>query len=110
MGRGADEGGEADRRTSGRGRAHWTDERIGADTAQTGGRADGGRQVDDWMGRTGYADARTGWRTSGRMDEGGWGRMDSPKDKTPQLTRQLTWPLEIQRGHPRVTVQTGHLL
>ena len=77
----------------------WADERTGgrADGVGTpGGRAD---KVDN--GRTGgraegLADGRTGGR---RISEG----------KTPDLTRHLTWPWEIQRGHPRVTVKLPHL-
>ena len=74
-----------DKRTSGRGRARWADERTEADTGRTG-------RTSRW----GRAHARTGGR---RISEG----------KTPNLTRQLTWPLEIQRGRPRVTIKLPHL-
>ena len=76
----ADEGSE---RTSGQagGRA---DERTGADNGRMGERVDG----------------RTGRRTGGRQISEG---------KTPDLMRQLTWPWEIQRGRPRVTVKLPHL-
>ena len=77
-------GGRADGRTSGWGRTCRAEERTGADNGRTGGRADGG-------GR-----GRTGGR---RISEG----------KTPDLTRHLTWPWEIQRGRPRVTVKLPHL-
>ena len=47
----------------------------------------------------------------GQVDE--WTGADDigliSKGKTPQLTCQLTWSLEIQRSHPWITVQTGHL-
>ena len=68
---------------------------MGVDGKHTGGRADKGGWADEWNGR--------------RVDGGGRCRTDFPKGKTPQLTRQLTWPLEIQRGRPRVTIQMGHL-
>ena len=55
-----------------------------------------GGQVDK---RTGADNGRTGGQT-GRTVEDGF-----PKGKTPKLTRQLTWPLKIQHGRPRLTVQ-----
>ena len=80
------------------------DERTGADNGRMSGRGRtmGGRA--DWRtGGWGWAKARTsGWadglanwrtgrqgRTSGRRISEG---------KTPNLTRELTWPWEIQRG------------
>ena len=59
------------------------------------------RTTDDMRrtGRTGAggrADGRTGGR---RISEG----------KTPNLTRHLTWPWEIQRGRPRITVKLSDL-
>ena len=80
-------GGRPDERTSGR-------RRMGADK-QIGRR---GR-----MG--GMADGRTG----GMANRGGRCRTDFLEGKTPQLTHQLTWPLEIQCGRSWVTIQTGHL-
>ena len=78
------------------------------------GRADGrtgaGGCVDglaDW--RTGgRANRRTGadWRMSGRGRTGG--RRIS-EGKTPNLTRHLTWPWEVQRGRPWVTVKLPDL-
>ena len=70
-------------------------------TRATGGRADGradegGQWADRRTGGRGRAGARTGGR---RISEG----------KTPNLTRQLTWPWEIQRGRPRVTIKLSHL-
>ena len=78
--------GRADRRTCGRGL------RAGR---QTGGRADeaDGRTGQD-IEASGSAIGRTG-----RTVEDGF-----PKGKTPKLTRQLTWPSEIQCGRPRITV------
>ena len=79
--------GHVDRWMSGRGRT-------------MGGRADrrtrAGTRADGW----------TGWRTGGRGRTGG--RRIS-EGKTPNLTRQLTWLSEIQRGCPRVTVKLLHL-
>ena len=66
------------------------DERTGADNGRMGGRVGG--LVD---GRT-SGRGRTGGR---RISEG----------KTPDLTHHLTWPWEIQRGCPRVTVKLPHL-
>ena len=89
-----DGGGQwADGRTGGRGRAK----------ARTGGRAD--RAAD------GVADGRIGWRT-GRLADGGQGRTGGRRiseGKTPNLTRQLTWPWEIQRDCPWVTIKLPHL-
>ena len=60
---------------------------------RTGGRADGGGQ---------WVDGRTGGqgRTAGRRIS---------KGKTPNLTCHLTWPWEIQRGRPQVTVKLPDL-
>ena len=44
------------------------------------------------------------------MDGGGRCRTDRPKGKTPQLTCQLTWPLEIKRVRPWVSVKIGLFL
>ena len=63
------------------------------------------------MAWTGSADGRTGEQADGGAD-GRIGRTVEdgfPKGKTPKLTRQLTWPSEIQRGRPQVTVQLRHL-
>ena len=78
-------GGRAHRRTSGRA--------DGRADRQTGGRADGGGQ---WADGRACGRGRTGGR---RISEG----------KTPDLMRHLTWPWEIQRGRPRVTVKLSHL-
>ena len=89
-------GGLADRQTSERGRARWTDERTEADTRWTGEQADEGRRARRQV------DGRTDWRTGGRLRMGG--RRIS-EGKTPNLTCQLTWPSKIQRGRPLVTVK-----
>ena len=70
--------------------------------------------MNEWTGanngRTdGAADGGTNWRTGGRADGGGRADDGFPKGKTPNLTHQLTWPSEIQRGRPRVTVKLFHL-
>ena len=75
----------ADERTGGR-----ADERTGADNGRTGGRIGG------------LADGRTSGR--GRM-----GGQRIFKGKTPDLTRHLTRPWEIQRGRPWVTVKLPDL-
>ena len=62
-------------------------------TSTPSGRADKGGQWAD--GQTG-GQGRTGGQ---RISEG----------KTPDLKRHLTWPWEIQRGRPRVTVKLPHL-
>ena len=85
-----------------------------------GGRADGwadgrtggrGLRVDERMG--GWAGGRTGGRVGGLADwwTGGRGRTGGriSEGKTPNLTRHLTWPWEIQRGRPRVTVKLPDL-
>ena len=75
-------GGRAHRRTGGR----------------TCGYADGGGQWTDGRG-----DGRTGRRTGGRVGglaDGRTGEQRISEGKTPDLTRQLTWPWEIQHGHP----------
>ena len=57
-----------------------------------------------WSRRArGRADGVADWRTGGRVDDG------FPKGKTPNLTRQLTWPLEIQRGRLWITIKLPHL-
>ena len=80
------------------------------------------------MGRqaNGAADGRTewqtgelaDWRTSGRVGrladwrtgrQGRTGGRRISEGKSPNLTRPLTWPWEIQRGRPRVTVKLPHL-
>ena len=81
----ADGGGQANKRTGADG---WTG---------------GGWEADGWTG--GMADGRNG----GRAERGGRCRTDFPRGKTLQLMHQLTWPLEIQRGRPRVTVKLPHL-
>ena len=66
----------------------------GADERRMGG------QVEWRMGR------RAEWRTSG------WGGRAIDrflKGKTPNLTLQLIWLSEIQRGRLRVTVKLPHL-
>ena len=101
------------------GRTGWADRVGGRADGWADGRTSGrGLQADEWTGgRTGgWADKRTGPGTlGGRADGGGqWadgrtgGRRIS-EGKTPNLTCQLTWPWEIQRGHPRVTVKLPHL-
>ena len=96
----ADCGGRADGRTGGgradRGRRAADGRRTKADNGWTGGQADGA--VD---GRTGgQVGGLADWRTGGRRISEG---------KTPNLTHPLTWPWEIQRGRPRVTVKLPHL-
>ena len=96
-------GGRAHRRTralSGRAGGR-VDERTGA--GMLGGQVDGGGQWADGGGRVrGWADRRIGRRMGGRRRTGG--RRIS-EGKTPNLTRHLTWPWEIQRGRPRVTIK-----
>ena len=79
---------------------------IRTEGGQTGERTS--RQADG-----GGLATRTGERTNGKADgrmelrTGGWGRTGAngfPKDKTYKLTRQLMWPLEIQRGYPWLTI------
>ena len=66
-------------------------------------RADGGGHARRTGGQVGgLADGRTGGR--GRMG----GRRIS-EGKIPYLTRQLTWPWEIQRGRSQVTGKLPHL-
>ena len=100
----ADCGGRADGRWTGRqadveqrrgGRADGqTARRLEADERTSGrGRTMGGRA-------DGATNGRTGWRTGGRRISEG---------KTPNLTRHLTWPWEIQRGRPWVTVKLPNL-
>ena len=68
---------------------------------RTNGLADGGGQwAEGQTGGQGRADARTGRQTGGRRISEG---------KILDLTRQLTWPWEIQRGRPRVIVKLPHL-
>ena len=74
------------------------------------------RTTDDMRrtGRTGWADGRTsrrGLRADERTgaDNGRTGRRRISKGKTPNLTCHLTWPWEIQRGCPRVTVKLPNL-
>ena len=97
---------------------------------RTGGRADMGQaRWADWLhgqGQASWADGQTrtgtlgglaartrgeeqmGWQIDERTDRGKRCWMDRPKGKTSQLTHQLTWPLEIQRVCPWVSVKTGH--
>ena len=86
---------------------------------RTGELADGGGHAGRTSGRgqrmggrvDGAADEWTGWRT-GRLADGRMGvdrRTTDFEGKTPNLTRQLTWPSEIQRGRPQVTVKLPHL-
>ena len=68
---------------------------------------EGSEWMSGWTG--GWADGRTSGR--GRT-MGGWGRTGGRRiseGKTPNLTRHLTWPWEIQRGRPRVTVKLPDL-
>ena len=88
--------GRADGRTSGQGQTPRADERTGVDNGRTGGRADG-------------ADGLADWRTGRRANGGGTGGRRISEGKTPDLTLHLTWPWEIQRGRPRVTVKLPHL-
>ena len=63
-------------------------------------------------GEGGAADGRTGWRTGGLADgrTGADGADDGISEgKTPDLSRHLTWPWEIQRGRPRATLKLPHL-
>ena len=95
-------------RTSGRadGRAK---ERTGR---WTGRRADGGGRADKRTEAGGRADGWTGQRTSGQVSRlADWrtGGRQISEGKTLDLTHQLTWPWEIQRGRPRVTVKLPHL-
>ena len=89
-------GGSAKGRVDGRTRM---EKRIGRQVdRRTCKRVQGGGQADERMG--------TG-TLGGRADRGGRGQTVADrfrKGKTPKLTRQLTWPLEIQRGCLRVTV------
>ena len=114
----ADMGGHA-RWTSRWGRTSCTDGWTGINKGGHAGRtgcADGQTGVDlfEHVGRTrGRRQARwTAQMRAGKLDgrAHGVGRcwMDRPKDKTPQLTHQLTWPLEIQCVRPRINVKIGH--
>ena len=106
----ADCGGQADRQTG------WRTCGL-----ESGGQVEGGGRGANGQTARGRADGRTDWQTGGRGRTGGgrvggladWrmggrgqtgGRRIS-EDKTPNLTRHLTWPWEIQRGRPRVTVK-----
>ena len=103
MGAEANEGSErTSRRTSGRANGRTE---VGTLDRQ----ADGGGQ---------WTNGRTGWQTGGRVGRladwrtGGRGRTGGQRiseDKTPNLTRHLTWPWEIQRGRPRVTIKLPDL-
>ena len=103
--------GQAEGQTSSRGRI---DRRVDGRGATLSGRADeSGQWADkrtevDWLcgQANGVADEQTRWLMGGRRRTGADG---FPKGKTPKLTRQLMWPLEIQCGRPWVTVQTDHL-
>ena len=89
------------------GRTGWADGRIGR---RTGGRADKGRQWAD--GRQADGGGRALGQGGGRADKlADWrtGERRISEDKTPDLTRQLTWPWKIQRGRPRVIVKLPHL-
>ena len=81
----ADEGGEADRRTSG-GADEGGHARLTSGRGRTmGGHADGGGpvrgRVDGRMGGGGRADGFADWLTSGRADRGRWWRTDSRRVK-----------------------------
>ena len=131
----ADCGGRADRRTWSKGEANgrtgggradgadgvggradgWADGRTsgradGLAGGRTGGQADGGGHAGRTSGRGrtmgGRADGLADWRMGGRGRTGG--RRIS-EGKTPNLTRHLTWPREIQRGRPRITVKLPDL-
>ena len=81
--------------------------RTTADMRRTGAQAD--ERSERTSGRAGRADGLADladWRTGGRGRTGG--RRIS-EGKTPDLTCHLTWPWEIQRGRPRVTVKLPHL-
>ena len=81
-------------------------------TRAPSGRADGlagrrmGRRADEG-GHAGRTSGR-GRTMDGRADEQ-TGRRRISEGKTPNLTRHLTWPWEIQRGRPRVTVKLPDL-
>ena len=94
---GANEDGDADRRT-------------GANSRRIGGRADRGRHArrtscTDEGRQAGQAGGQEwmGWRM------GGWCRTDCPKAKLSQLMHQLTWPLEIQCIRRWISVKKSHL-
>ena len=73
--------------------------RVDGGGGTLGKRADRGGQWAD--GRTGRrVGGLANWRTGGRRISEG---------KTPNLTRHLTWPWEIQRGRPRVIVKLSNL-
>ena len=79
---------------------------LGADDGEHGAdRREQGADEGKWgqMSGRGRMEAN-GKQTGGQADGGERCRMDCPKSKTPYLTRQLIWPLEIQRGRPWVTV------
>ena len=83
---------------------------TGRTGGRTGAQADGGSERKS--GRAGkLANGRTGAGTLGGQADGGGraGGRQISEGKTPDLTRQLTWPWEIQRGRPRVTVKLPHL-
>ena len=98
----ADEGGQADGGERACGRAD------GRTRRRTGGQVGG---LADWgMGGRGRTSGRVGgladWRMGGRGRTGG--RRIS-EGRTPDLTRQLTWPWKIQCVRLRVTVKLPHL-
>ena len=117
--KGAD--GQADGRTGGRGRRSREADGGGYVGRTSGQGQTVGKQSDRWIvggPAHGLANGRTrgptGGRVGGQADwwPSGLGRMVAdgfPKGKTPKLTRQLTWRLEIQHGCPRVIVQLRHL-
>ena len=105
------------------GRTGWVDGRVDERTGRRMGAWVGGRagewahgQADERTGRLGL---RAGTRTGGRADGGGqWadgaadgrtGGQRISEGKIPNLMRQLTWPSEIQRGRPWVTIKLPHL-
>ena len=67
----------------------------------------GGRAHRRTRAPSGRADGRAGKQTG--ADNGRTGGRRISKCKTPNLTRQLTWPWEIQRGRPRVTIKLPDL-
>ena len=105
------------------GRTGWADGRTGGRTGaqanegsewtsrRTSGQADRGGHV----GRTSRPVVHNRW-TGGpanrRTGAGGRGRTGGRRiseGKTPNLTRYQTWPWEIQRGRPRVTIKLPDL-
>ena len=72
--------------------------------------ASGRKEADGRVDEGGEVDKRTGgWANEFKGPD--WRTLANgfSKGKTPKLNRQLTWPLEIQRGHPSVTEQLRYL-